>query len=536
MSITSCDDFFDVDPDDKLLGKDYPTTATELYSGYMGISAKVQQVADKAIFLEGLRSDFLEPTQNATDEIIDIYSYKEDLTGSELASPVGYYEVVLNANDYISHASKFYKNNKNSMDQATFDALIGGALRYKCWAYIMIAKLYGEAVWLDDPLTEFKDLSKYETLAFEAVLDQCILTLENGIEIDGHTIDGSGNDPDGTFRWTDILNASSSLEWNRFTPPVEALLTELYLLRGNYDKTIENGFAMLRLGAKDSETKASYSITKSEWNGEWLDLFGKFYRTEHIFIFLFDYDRKQTNRLMDYFSNDPSCQYLIRPTQASVDRFSAQKRLDGNVGDQYRGSGRTYTYENGEISFYKYWAARKSADKIFRNDVPITLYRASDIHLWIVEALIYKGRFKEAMGLFEDGMASYYNATTGLFNEPFQDFPITLYQTGSDGSCVGIRGRVSLAKVGDPIVKNSTEETKMEDMRKLIDLVVEETCMESAGEARALFAMLRAARHWGDASFIADKVSAKYPDGQSDEIKSKLQNPSNWFIKYDLKK
>ncbi|MFR9166509.1 MAG: hypothetical protein ACLVKO_09945 [Dysgonomonas sp.] len=75
LIVSSCDDFFDVDPGDSLDGDDYPGSVTELYSGYMGVTAKVQAVADKAIFLEGLRGDFLEPTRNATDDMIDLYNY-----------------------------------------------------------------------------------------------------------------------------------------------------------------------------------------------------------------------------------------------------------------------------------------------------------------------------------------------------------------------------------------------------------------------------------------------------------------------------
>ena len=66
-----CSDYFSSNPDDILLEEDYPGSITELYSGYMGIAAKVQEVADKAFYLEGLRSDFLEPTENAGKDIKD---------------------------------------------------------------------------------------------------------------------------------------------------------------------------------------------------------------------------------------------------------------------------------------------------------------------------------------------------------------------------------------------------------------------------------------------------------------------------------
>ncbi|MFR9166510.1 MAG: hypothetical protein ACLVKO_09950 [Dysgonomonas sp.] len=427
-----------------------------------------------------------------------------------------------------------------SLDQATFDALISGVLRYKCWAYLMLAKIYGEAVWIDDPLIEYQDISKYPTLGFKEVIGNCINLIEKGIVItdfrgEEHVISGKMR-----VRWTEILN-NTDLVWNRYCPPAEALLTELYLFDEQYDNAIQSGFAMLRIGAEDSQTKPSFQITKTEWKGEWLSLFGSFTRTEAIFIIQYDYDQKQTNHLMEYFSNDPANKYYLKPTQVTIDRYKNETGDDGSAGDKYRGfsndgvNGKTVKMENGEWVVWKYTAARSSADKIYRNDAPITLYRAPDIHLWLAEALVYKGRLEEAVVAFYDGgIESYYDKESGMFTGKFSDFPATLYSSSSDGSCMGIRGRAGLLKKGGDIIKNPSANIE-DDQRKIINLLIEETCMESAGEARALYAMLRAAKRWNDPSFVADKVSAKYPDGKKQEMKNKLQNSENWFIKYNLK-
>jgi hypothetical protein len=539
LIVTSCEDFFNVNPDDILLEKDYPSTVTELYSGYMGITAKVQAVADQAIFLEGLRGDFLEPTRNSTDDILDLYYYKEK-NDNELADPSGYYAVILNANDYIQHATSFYAENPTSIDKATFEALISGSLRYKCWAYLMLAKIYGQAIWIDDPLDSYKSLSDYPLLTFDNLIQKCIDLIERGITINTVTVNGKS-----PLRWTDILG-NSDLKWNRYCPPAACLLTELYLFAGNYEKTIENGFAVLKLGAEDSETKASFQITKSEWNGEWLHLFGEFYRTESIFLMYYDYDNKQTNRLIDYFSNNPACKYLMRPSQYAMDRFSNQTRLDGNEGDNYRGRDRTYNYLDGDWVVYKYTAARNSSDLIYRNDVPITLYRASDIHLWLAEALAHvpkrdalggivrEARLQEAATLYDGGIESFYSPTAGMFTEPFEDFPTTLYSSSSDGSNQGIRGRVSLRKMADGLWRNSTTDINT-NVFSMDSLLIEETCMESAGEARAYYAMMRIAKRWNKPEILAERVSAKYPEGMRQEIYNKLMNPENWFIRRELK-
>jgi starch-binding outer membrane protein, SusD/RagB family len=49
--MAGCDDFFNPDTSEILLEKDYVGDYTELYSGYMGLAASVQSVADQASFL-----------------------------------------------------------------------------------------------------------------------------------------------------------------------------------------------------------------------------------------------------------------------------------------------------------------------------------------------------------------------------------------------------------------------------------------------------------------------------------------------------
>lgn len=82
---SACSDFFNPDTSEILLEKNYVGDYTELYSGYMGLAANVQNVADQASFMEGLRGDFLEPTSNAPREIWDLYNRDiDDLKGNTL--------------------------------------------------------------------------------------------------------------------------------------------------------------------------------------------------------------------------------------------------------------------------------------------------------------------------------------------------------------------------------------------------------------------------------------------------------------------
>ena len=534
LSMTSCDDFFSSDPDDKLLEKDYPSTRTELISGFLGISAKVQAVADHALLVEGIRGNLFEPTETATGEILDLYNYVDNLEGNQLANPAPYYEVILNANDYISHASGFYKNYSSSIDQAEFDALIAGALRYKTWAYSMIAKLYGEAIWVNDPLAKYQGLSDYPTLNLEAVMDSCINTLENGVVIEGRRIDGKAR-----LNWGAIFGDNSvTSELNLFVPPAEALLTEFYLFKGNYQKVLENGFATLNLGLEHSSTAPSYQIGNTEYNGEWVDIFRKYVRHEHIFYVRYNYENKQTNRVLDYLSDDALCNYYLRPTEAIMDMFESQVSAFGQPGDKWRGIDRSIMRSRNNPAnwiFWKYVSDPSSKGESYRGDLNISICRASDIHLWITEALVALDRLDAATVLFEQGVGSYYNPTDGTFRAPITDFPLCLRAGSSTTTNMGIRGRVELRTIATPMLRD-TSLSDAEKKKIFFEMIVDETLLESVGEARGLFAMIRAAKYFNDPSIVADRVSAKYPIGKRGEIRAKLLNPENWFIKYDLKK
>ncbi|MFA9392147.1 MAG: hypothetical protein ACERKD_20215 [Prolixibacteraceae bacterium] len=530
LFFSSCADFLNVNPDDVLLEDNYPSTITELYSGYMGIAASVQAVADKASFLEGLRGDLLEPTMNSTREVVELYQYTET-SDNKLANPVDYYKIILNANDYIEHASTFFEENPTSIDEPTYTALIGGAIRYKTWAYLMLAKIYGQAIWIDDPLIEFSDINQFPLYDFNQLILQCIDLIENGIELNGIAIDGRGE-----IRWSAELfpgqgESSSNLQWNRICPPAECLLAELYLFAENYPMVIENALAVIRMGGEED----SYQLNKSEWNGEWVKPLRDFYRKESIFMFTYDYNLHQTHHLIDYYSNLAPNKYLMRPSQVAMNRFRQQVRSDGNVGDNYRGDGVSFKEINGDWVFCKFTRSFETPDKVYRNDVLITLYKASDIHLWLAEALGQLGRFQEALAFLNGGIETYFNTSTGVFMEPFDSYPASLYRTNnsSEGACQGVRGRVSLNKVGEQIIKEPMSDVDL-DKRSLDLLLIDETCLESAGEARALYTMMRIAKRWNDPSILANRVSAKYPDALKESIKAKLMDPTNWFIKYSL--
>ncbi len=556
FSLSSCEDFFNPDTSEILLEKDYVGDYTELYSGFMGIAASVQSVADQASFLEGLRGDLLEPTQNAPREIWDVYNHA-DLTGNAFASPKGYYNVIINANDYISHALEYRKKDSTSVSSTTFDGLIGGALRFKAWSYLQLAKIYGEAVYFDEPITSYGEISKYPTLQFDDLISKCIDLIEIGQE-GTNGINGKGDVIWSTELFPGQGASVTSLSWDRICPPKECLLAELYLYKNEFQKVKDNCIAIIKKGG---ENEASYQLNLSEYNGEWKSFGYSFIRKEHICVEFYDYTLHQTNRYIQYYSNSYPNSYYLRPTAVARNRFDTQT-LSGIPGDKYRGSGVTYKQIGADYVLYKFLQANLTSDKIHTNDVMISIYRASEVHMFLVEALVGLGRFTEALAFLNDGVGSFYNTVTGKFNAPFEEYPSCLYRTATTSEMAnrGIRGRVACDAVGNYALTSATALDTLINMRRLDSLIVEENCLELAGEGKAFYAMNRMARRWSanaDKSWAskwinnangmnnlwgttvqdvwADKIAAKYPSGKDVSVSSSLKsNLNNWFLKYSL--
>jgi len=555
VSFSSCSDFFNPDTSEILLEKDYVGDYTELYSGYMGIAATVKDVADQELFLEGLRGDFMEPTSNAPREIWDVYNH-QDLTNNSFASPKGYYNVIMNANDYLAHIFAYHKKDSTSISDTNFKGMVGGALRYKVWAYLQLAKIYGEAVYLDEPVTSYGEISKYPVLKFDDIISKCISLVENGT----NGVTGKGD-----VDWIAALFPGQTLgdanwHWNKICPRPECLLAELYLYQNNFQKTKENCIAFIKRGGE--QENYSYQINLSEYNGEWQKMFylRTSMRKENSFLLFYDYSLHQTNRLVNYYSNTYPNSYYLKPTIVGINRFKVQT-ASGVVGDTYRGTGVTYKEVNGDTVIYKFLQGNLTADKIYTNDASITLYRAAEMHMFLVEALVGLGRFQEALTFLNKGISGAGIKPVGTaFPAPFQEYPTTLYLATGDKSNSGIRGRVNLDAVGVFALNSASVLDTLVNMRRLDSLIVEEASLELAGEGKAYYAMNRMARRWSsnaDRSWAshwtnalgnsnpnnlwgsdvqntwASKIGAKYTKGSG--ITSSLQSSlDNWFMKYKI--
>lgn len=551
MGTVSCDDFFEPETDDVLDGDKYMAEQTEMYTGFLGIMTRMQAVGDKAIYLTETRGELLEPTTYSTSDLIALYNYDDDLTGNPYADPAGYYNVVIACNDYLENIQEFGEKYPELWDQTVSDGLISSTIRLKVWAYVMLAEIYGQALWFDDPITEIQDLSKFELLTIEGVVDKCLNLLENGY---------NGVASDIVFSWYKWLDPDTDLGeskyryWDYMIPTYEGLYAKLALWKG----------AFLQRDGRGSEAAPYYenvvdmlaetinqhmlTVSNQEWNRSQLSApRNKYWKSEEpskfqaVSVLKYDYTDNQTNSLMKHFNTQYPNEYLLCPSDSGMARWedpvfnpgasSGDSRFGVNFTETAAGSGEYY------VSTYV-----RDNQLPYQDDTYIYLFRADEYHFFMIEALNNLGRFVEADVLMNKGISGYagsvgvksveawteYQQTSGLFPEF-----TSLWIGGLDGSHKysndGIRNVLGLK---ERAFVTDEEADPAEAMKFNDQAIADEHMLEFATEGKTYPALIRIATRWNDFSIVADRVAPKY-GARASEIHAKIMAGGYW-VPWDL--
>lgn len=528
-SLASCSDFFEQTPDNMLDADDNYTERSNIYASFMGLFGTLQDVAPKLVVTSELWGDLITPTDQAPDSYWEVFRYDVQ-PGNSVADPTPLYRIIMNCNDFLRNTIEYNKNYPGVIPTTTYRQMIAGTVTLRAWVYLNIGKLYGKAVYYDYAMTGEMDLSKLPVLTFDELIPELIYFMNTGVD----NING--------LRRVDINTMFGTTGiWNSITISPDALLCELYLWKKDYESAAKKGINLIT-GQALTPAGDVNKFTLSEQFGKtkaWYTLFSDSpanpQTNEGLTMVLYDYSQRQINPLYSLFSAESTCEYYMKPTSVMTSRFStrADYQLSGSqVAIDPRTIPVSFATSMGEIVFNKYNVGRS----IQSQDAPIYIYRAAEIHLMIAEALTALGNYDAADAIINDGFKPYWVAGN-RYNPPF-DAPIYAYEKLKEG--LGVRGRLNIPAVrstderfmGD-IAPNSPEYT--ERRRQVLDsLIVEETGRELAGEGKRWFAMMRIARNNNDPAMLARMVTRKFPAAERPVYEAKLQDPTAWFIDYDL--
>ena len=557
----SCSDFFEPENDATLRGKDYMGESSELYSGFLGIVTKVQAIGDKAIYLTDTRGELLEPTDNTPGELYSLYNYDDDLSGNTYADPAKYYDVIIACNDYLQKAKEYRDTHVTTVDDDDYRGLISSTVRLKTWTYLMLAKIYGQAIWFDDPMQSMKDIVSQTPKNLSELVDECDKLLNTGFDGINGTYNMSWNE------WLDPANGATSTNdeykrWNMMVPGYFVLQAEIALWKGDYQKAATTILGEMSRTFALAEYQGNVANIKYMRSGSYGSNYGQQYDSEMPVltaaesVIMYDYKYNQQNALLNHF--DRSGSYMMRASVPGSKRFeditfnpSADATAIKTSDTRFRAI--QEIEKDVEYAIRKYRGFRKSGHTVAHDDTYIMIYHTSDLYFMAIEALNNMGRFEPVSVLMNTGVDPFYGAGVVL-GEQWQGLNCnwglwtTLYagfrRTYADN---GVRGILGLGKrdmwqTPEDIKEEIVAEQKLDGLsdedkiKKHNDIeLVKEAFLEFPCEGKTYPLMIRVAKRWNDYSFIADFVGQKYESDQAKqaEVKAKIMNGA-YFVPWDL--
>ena len=233
MIFASCSDFFEPNNDTTLNIDDDISEGSELYSGFLGIITKIQAIGDKAIYLTDMRGELLEATENTPADLYSIYNY-DDLT-THMPTLLEYCASNWpGTRDYLQKAKEYRDTHVTTVDDDDYRGLISSTVRLKTWTYLMLAKIYGQAIWFDDPMQKHENIRQTPREP-EWLVDEYDKLLNTGFDGINGTYNMSWNE------WLDPANGATSTNdeykrWNMMVPGYFVLQAEIALWKGDYQK------------------------------------------------------------------------------------------------------------------------------------------------------------------------------------------------------------------------------------------------------------------------------------------------------------
>lgn len=567
----------------------------EYRSAGLGLYALQQNLVDQLFVLGEVRADMLKLTQNSTAALEEVANFEFN-PENEFMTPKGFYRVIAASNALAvkleeNQAELFQK--ADSVDyqdipeyERNYLGLYGEVLCMRAWAYFNMVRIFGEVPYFPQHLATENEINDFVLsnpsktfLNLDAVVDTFTTQLEDFIKDErvGVNYNSEGiDDPS----W----NVTTWNKWAYF-----ALMGQMNLFAENYLKSVEffekivynstGDYYFLNLKQYDAagHNEDAWHYRPSN-NNYWTNMYRTFDLDEHMFAVWFNKERKQQNRLQYFLSGEGVNIYALAPSFQAVNNWETQWHdatfvrdavnpenmymVDlGTPNDFIRGHGASYAYlRNGamlteeDIEYmlglkqlglfdevenfmrgvdtvvYKYTIGKDPYDL----DAHYSIFRAGPVHLYYAEALNASGSFRDAEDVINRGISFGTSSVSGVRRRAYLSLKLKINTDPAKDVEEGVE-ILDVMPVHDPYTNQITGFRNFagEEKARLRDsLIIRELALESAWEGERFYDLIRVADRMEDPSFLADKVSSKFPADRRAEIRTILLNRENWYIPY----
>ena len=584
MMFASCASFFEQESDQIIYAdKEHLNNATDTIYSVTGILSKLQALADRTVLLGEVRGDLTSITSVASSDLRDVALFQIG-DDNQYNVPRDYYAVINNCNYFIAHADTALKNNRN---EYIFLKEYAAVKAIRAWTYLQLVLNYGKVPFVTQPiLTKQEAEQGYPTYDLTAVCEYFISDLLPLAERYGREYPGYGTirGNDARFLWFPINIVLGDLYlWQASVSGNTEQYRQAALRYYQYISERNGQNSAFPIGINLYTWTPGNTTWSSLTNWGTLSVSESYMpNSELITMIPCDSTRAEGNysELRNLFNSteENNYKYSLTPSPR-IEELSASQMHCCVGGDGtsvvYSPRGLSY-HRSGDLRLVYFWGEGYTHDKttgerietqrigkyVTRN---VHVYRKMMVYLRMAEALNMAGYPRMAYQILSSGVNNniiaeevcpYYSESDSIWLRRF-DFPASRYDIFTAEALANNRATNTMNTIGihtrgsgytplneyylfpDSVeVDGEMQAVPVATQQAYVSqLLLDEEALEFAFEGTRFYDVMRfALRSSNPGEFMADIISARAGSTNvSEDIRSKLRNQNNWYLKWNGK-
>ena len=584
IAFVSCSDFFEQESDQIIYAdKEHLNSATDSIYSVTGILNKLQVLADRTVLLGEVRGDLTSITSVASSDLRDVALFQIG-DDNQYNVPRDYYAIINNCNYFITHADTALKNNRN---EYIFMKEYAAVKAIRAWTYLQLVLNYGRVPFVTEPILTKQDAElTYPTYDLAGVCEYFINDLLPLAERYGREY------PDyGTIRGNDVR-----FLWFPINIVLGDLYLWQASASGNTEQYRQAALRYYQYISERNGQNSSYPVGinlftwipgNTTWTGvtTWGSLNPSesyMSNSELITMIPCDSTRSEGNysELRNLFNSteENNYKYSLTPSRR-IQEFSADQWhccVGTNATSVIYAPKDLSLHRAGDLRLVYNWSEGYTHDKATGERIEtqrigkystrnVHIYRKMMVYLRMAEALNMAGYPRMAFQILSTGLNNdvivndvcpYYSESDSTWLRRF-DFPTSRYDIFTAEALVNYRITNAMNTMGihsrgsgytpfneyyqfpDSVeVDGQKQAVPVATQQAYVsELLLTEEALEFAFEGTRFYDVMRfALRSSNPGEFMGDIISARAGStNASEDIRSKLRNQENWYMKWNGK-